>query len=422
MLLKNVRLIYTSNEILENKDVLIKGNIIEDIGTNLKADEYIDCSDKILIPGLINLHAHGGMSFLRGIEDDMELNDWLNKKIWPAEKKLTPQDIYYASLISYLESIRSGITTTVDAYFQVDEMELAASNSRIRAYLSPAIFSFQDFENYKKHKFLGTNNELVKPFVFIHSIYATDEKAIKNVNDFCNKNNIIKAIHLSETRNETIDCKNKYDLLPIQYLDSINFFDSKSLLVHCVWLTKDEIAILNKKDVAIAHCPISNMKLASGATMPLMELKNVNTGLGTDSVVSNNSLSIFSEMKQTGLLHKNHRWDPTVAKHEDILKMATVNGANALGRNDLAKIEKGCKADIVLLDANDFNLLGTDKDNLISNLVYSANTHNVVDVFIDGFQVLKNRQINFEIKDHNGNSLSLEGLRNKVSEFRKKLI
>lgn len=421
MLLKNIQLVYTGKEILENVDILIEDNKIKSIGSNLNATVEIDCSNKILMPGMVNLHAHAGMSFLRGIEDDMELDDWLNKKIWPAEKKLSSQDIYYSSLISYLESIKSGITTTVDTYFDIEQMEKAAINSNIRSFLSPAIFTKTDFDSYKKTNFIKNKNELTKPFVFIHSIYASEASAVTEVINYCREHDLIKAIHISETRNETIDCKNKFDLLPMQYLDTLNFFDGKTLLVHCVWLTKDEIRLLKNKQLSIAHCPISNMKLASGATLPLIELNGINVGLGTDSVVSNNSLSIFSEMKQTGLLHKNHRWDPTVAKHEDILKMGTVNGAKALGYNNLGLIQEDYLADLVLLNADDFNLLGTDKNNLISNLVYSANAQNVSDVIINGKHVVKNSQINFDLKDFDGNDLTITQLKEKVIEFRNKL-
>ena len=427
MLLKNIRFILTNEHIIENCDILIENNKIKSIKKNISTidKEVIDCSNKIILPGLINLHLHGGMNILRGISDDLELNEWLNTKIWPAEKKLNEKDIYYASLISYFENLFSGTTTIVDAYFEIDSMKKAAENSNIRAFLSPAIFNQNDIEKVKKNNFfLQKNNSKIKPFIFLHSIYATDKKTLNDTIDFCNKNNIIKAIHISETRNELIEIKNNTKLMPINYLLENNFFEKKSLLIHCIWLTKNEINLIKEKNTSIVHCPSSNMKLASGATLPLIECfnNNINIGLGTDSAVSNNCLDLFNELKLTALLQKHHRWDATVAKTNQIINMPFENGAKALGIDNLGSIKENNLADLISLNLNEFNLLDTDKNTLISNIIYSANRSNVCDVIVDGKILIKNKNLQTPILDFNGNEISLEKLKDIVNEIKNKIL
>ena len=212
--------------------------------------------------------------------------------------------------------------------------------------------------------------------------------------------------------------------MPINYLLENNFFEKKSLLIHCIWLTKNEINLIKEKNTSIVHCPSSNMKLASGATLPLIECfnNNINIGLGTDSAVSNNCLDLFNELKLTALLQKHHRWDATVAKTNQIINMPFENGAKALGIDNLGSIKENNLADLISLNLNDFNLLDTDKNTLISNIIYSANRSNVCDVIVDGKILIKNKNLQTPILDFNGNEISLEKLKDIVNEIKNKIL
>lgn len=419
MILKNCRYVVTQNinrEILENKDIFISDNIIESITSSKKIKEVtlkeekevdkktnttIDCSNKIVIPGLINLHTHIAMHSLRGLCDDEELNLWL-KKVVEKESKFDESTIAKNSESAINEMIRYGTTTFVDMYYPIKPIIKVAKEKEIRCILGSAIYSLLGNENKQFNETIkliknankvsnfdnngDKTNGMAKVVFAPHSIYTCSEKLLKKVSKYCNDEKQIKIIHLAETRNERVECFKKHKKLPLEYLDSIGFLDSNTILVHSIWLTKGELDIIKKRNCKIVHCPVSNMKLASGGVMPLTEMHNrkILVGLGTDSVVSNNNLDMFEEMKVCGLLHKQHRWDATAAPVQKILDMTTIDAAKIIGmESQLGSIEKGKFADIITLEMKD-NLLDTTKKNVLSNLVYSASGLNVSDVIVNG--------------------------------------
>jgi 5-methylthioadenosine/S-adenosylhomocysteine deaminase len=398
MLLHNCKYVVTQNakrEILENVDILIENDRIVGIGKGLKSkDEIIDCSQRIVMPGLINCHTHLPMSDMRGLSDDEELHEWLAKVI-AAEKKGTAKDRESAAELGVREALRTGTTTVCDHYWDREASIAAAKGIRM--------FYFADF--FTAHHALSAEEipgMLPKSHVATisvgmapHSIYGTDEKFLRAARAYATKHNLLLHMHVAETRKERAECKQTHGRLPVEYLEQIGFLGPDVMIAHAVWLTKGELDILAKHKVSVVHCPQSNMKLAGGGVMPLREMqeRGINVALGTDSVASNNSLDMFREMHVAALLHKHHYWDPTVADAQNILDMATRNGAKALHREDLGSIEESKKADIVMLDATDANLQPVEKHRLISHITYAANGFNVAETIVDGKLLLREKRL-----------------------------
>ncbi len=393
MLLKNCRFIVTQNksrEILEHTDVLIENGIIRKIGKTLTGSPKIDCKNKIVLPGLINCHTHIGMQSLRGICDDKELSDWLSLVI-SAEKKLTEKKIYENAIQACREMLASGTTSFCDMYYPVKPILRAVEKMHMHALLSPTIFAAIGTE---KKQFKETillmkkyqSNHLITIGFGPHSIYGATEKSLELIRRESDILQARKNIHIAETRKERVECFEKHKLLPVQYLEKIGFLDNKTILAHAVWLTKGELSLIAKAEAMVVHCPTSNMKLAGGGVMPLREMQNLGivVGLGTDSVASNNSLDMFSEMKMCGLLQKHHYWDPTMAPVQMILDMATINGAKILGKEkEIGSLEVGKKADIVVLEIGE-HLMPLTVRNVVSAIVYSAKGSDVRCTIVEG--------------------------------------
>jgi len=395
MLLKNCRYIITQDpqrRILEHCDLEIEGNVITRIAPSI-AKEGIDCSEKIVMPGLVNTHTHSGMHLLKGVCDDEQLKTWLDIVI-PKEKALTDAEITAGCEMACKEMILGGTTTFADLYWPIAPIASAAKKFNMRCLLFPALqnlaqggATLDDVERLLQEK-----DERVAYGVGAHSIYACDEATLQKASALAKRYGAMKLMHIAETRKERFDIQERTGKLPVEYLESIAWLDDKTLLVHAIWLTKAEIRLLKKFGVSISHCPVSNMKLASGGVMPLPEMhsEGVTVGLGTDSVASNNNLGLFEEMKVCGLLHKHHRWDARTAPLQNIVDMATIDGARALGMDkDIGSLEVGKKADIITLDLSSSRI--SPINNLLSAVVYAAQSADVCDVIIDGKTIVRDR-------------------------------
>ncbi len=404
MLLKNCRFVVTQNEkreILENVDIEIDGNKIEKIGKHLNPktkSKTIDCSDRIVMPGLINTHTHIGMHSLRGICDDEELPLWLDTVV-SAEKKFTAKHIQQNAEQACKEMLLSGTTTFVEMYTPVKPVLLGVKKHSIRAVLCPVIYEFLGNAKEQlacaKKLIDGFSHPLITLGLGAHSIYTCDEKTLKDIKYYAHRKNLLTPIHLAETRKERFDCFDKHRKLPAEYLASLGFLNEKTLLVHSIWLTKGEVRLIAQHKSSVAHCPVSNMKLSSGGVTPLMEMfeEGVVVGLGTDSVASNNSMDLFKEMMICGLLHKQHRWDPKAAPVQKLLDMATIDGAAAIGMHkEIGSLELGKKADILCLDLSE-NHWPLSKENVLSHLVYSTTSKNVSTVVVDGQIVVQGKKL-----------------------------
>jgi len=411
LLIKNCDWIVTQNssrQILRNASILVENSRITRIGRvgAASADVEIDGIGKIALPGLINAHTHLSMTLFRGYADDMQLQEWLEKKIWPLEARLTGEACYYGALLGSAEMIMSGTTTFVDMYFHMEDVAKAVVESGLRGFLAYGIIDLFDktkaqLEYSKAEKFFSYVRDLANPRVrFVlgpHAPYTCSAETLLWSKEFAERNAALVHIHLAETRKEQADSQKQHGMRVVEYLDKIGALSKNMLAAHCVWLTKTEVKLLANAGVRVAHCPVSNMKLASGGVAPLPEMFEVGlpVGLGTDGAASNNSLDMFDTMKVCALLHKAHRWDPTILDAQKVLDLATIDGARALSaEHEIGSIEAGKRADIILLDGRAPNMMPMHgKDTVVSDLVYSATSANVDTTIVDGRLLMTGRQI-----------------------------
>jgi 5-methylthioadenosine/S-adenosylhomocysteine deaminase len=383
-----------------------EGKIVE-LGQNIvssRNDETIDCRGKVMIPGIVNTHTHLAMTLLRGYADDLELKEWLEEKIWPLEKRLTADMVYSGALLGCLEMIRTGTTCFVDMYFFMERVADAVKESGLRGLLSHGIIdppNKADKERDRKRtlalsqyiKRLGEPR--VRFIVGPHSPYTCDQDTLLWCKEIAEKEDTIVGIHVAETRGEQARSEENKKARVVDYLDRIGFLSDRVLAAHAVWLTKSEVKLLGKRGARVAHCPVSNMKLASGGVAPVPEMweASVPVGLGTDGPASNNSLDMFETMKMCALIHKAYRWDPTIAPAQRVLDMATIDGAKCIGmEKTIGSLEPGKMADIVLVDLQDPNMIPVHNGaTIVSDLVYSANGNNVDTTIVNGNVLMANR-------------------------------
>lgn len=404
ILIRNATII-TQNakrEILEG-DILISKGRIEKVGKGLKekAEEKIDAKGKLVFPGLVNTHTHVAMTLLRGYGDEMRLQEWLGKKIWPAEAKVKPDDVYWGSMLGIAEMIRSGTTAFNDMYVVgLEKIAEAAEKGGVRASIALGMFDKvpgHDLEgelkaNWKFVSGLESRSGRVKPAVSCHAPYTCSEELIRKGKEFAEKKNLQFHIHVAETRKEVLDSLREKGKRPIDHLNSLGVLDEKTVLAHAVYVTKREIGLAGKAKAAVSHNPISNMKLAGGGVCPISEFAaaGANATLGTDGAASNNSLNMLETLKMAALLQKNFYWDPLAISAQQVLDFATLNGAKALGIN-AGSVEEGKLADLAFADLRMANL--APYHNHVANLVYAMNPANVTDVMVDGKFVMRERRI-----------------------------
>ena len=346
---------------------------------------------KILLPGLINAHNHLGMGSLRGLYDDQELDEWLGY-IKAAEGKFTAEEVGESVKRGCQESLRFGTTTLFDSYRLFPEkVKKVLQESKLRVFYSASKSNKKIVELLKGS---GITPVLSAHSVHTHKEYSEDEATLKEIQALSKKHTLLKMMHIGETRLERFKTLEATGKLPIEYLESLGFLDEKALLIHCIWLTKAELKLIAKRGAKVIHCPISNMKTSSGGVMPLLEMwaAGVTVGLGTDSVVSNNNLDMFEEMKVCALLHKQHRWDPAAVSAQKVLDMATVENAKCLGiEKEVGSIELGKKADLILLNIG-LHLEPCTKKNVVSHLVYAVQGSDINDVIVEGKSVLRDQK------------------------------
>lgn len=353
-----------------------------------KPKRTIDCTNKVLMPGLYNCHSHAGMTLFRGYANDRTLEDWLFNYLIPAESKLTPQLVRTGTMLAMAEMLSSGTVAFSDMYCYMDTVAQAADEVGMLANICNGVVGMDEgFDFYKCNEYIQTMRSLeagydkkdgrIKTDASIHGVYTshppTWEKAVK----FAQKHKLQMHVHLSETKREHENCVKTYGLTPTQVFAKHGVFDVPCLAAHGVWATDEDIEILAEKNVTVAHNPLSNLKLASGiAPVIKMQEKGVNVALGTDGVASNNSHDLFEEIKMASLLQKYITNDTKTLPAAAALKMATINGAKAQGRaHESGMLAQGYDADILLIDFN--NPRQTMCYDPILNLVYSTSGRDV---------------------------------------------
>lgn len=402
ILLKNTEYL-TADGTVSQADIAIDGNEITRIGnseSDWRPDRIIDCTGKLAIPGLVNAHTHAAMTLFRSYADDMLLMDWLQQKIWPAEANLTAKDVYWGTQLAIAEMIRSGTTTFADMYFFMPEVAQAVAESGIRAVLARGMAgvapnaqqALQESEAFFR-QFHGTADGRITVMLGPHAPYTCPPEYLVKVVDLAQKLGAEIHIHLAETAGEVAECQTAYGKSPIALMNELGVLDCGVLAAHCVHLTAEDIAIMQNKQVRVAHNPGSNMKLASGiAPLPAMLKAGLTVGLGTDGAASNNNLDILEELRLTALLHKVNHHDPLVIPAQTALHLATTGGAEAVGLGRATgRLATGYKADITLLDMS--GLHWYPRHDRLSLLTYSAMAGDVHTVIINGEVVLDNRRL-----------------------------
>lgn len=390
----------------ENISVAVAGDRIVEIGPNLaKKYPQAEClahPHGLIMPGLINTHTHAAMSCFRGLADDLPLMEWLQEHIFPREARLTSEIVYQSTLLSLCEMIKSGTTSFNDMYLFAKDVARAAAASGMRAWLGEVLYDFPspnygEPENgfaYTEELFeLYADNELVTVTVNPHSVYTCSPALLERLAAQAEEKQALYHIHLSENQDEVNTCTERYDCSPVQHLENLGLLNERVVAAHGVMVSEEEIALLAERRVKLAHCPESNMKLASGAApVPAMLEQGLTVGLGTDGSASNNNVDMFGEMNSAAKMHKVVRMDPTVMNAARTLHVATLGGAAVLGAEaEIGSLAVGKKADLIMLDMDQPHL--TPVYNPVSHLVYAAGGGDVLHSIINGQVVMRDRQL-----------------------------
>ncbi|MCX6661835.1 MAG: amidohydrolase [Euryarchaeota archaeon] len=367
----------------------------------LEAEYKIDGTNRLVLPGLINTHTHIPMTLFRGYGDDMLLGDWLAQRIWHVEAKLDKKAVEIGTELGLLEMISSGTTSYLDMYFFEEAIAKVTERVGMRGFLGFALIDF-DTPEYKAEELIQQceqfvrrwkNNALISPLIAPHSTYSCKPETLQNALEVATKYHVPLHTHCSETRDEVYDVEKKYGVRPVEQLKKHGLLQKNTILAHCGWITKNEILDMKNAGVSVSHCPVSNMKIATGGFTPVPELldAHVPVGLGTDGAASNNTLDMFETMKFCALVHKNHRWDPTVLPAQTVVDLATLGGAACLDmKNTLGSLEEGKAADLIMIDLKKPHL--TPLHDPVSHLVYAVRGTDVCTTIVNGTPLMLEKE------------------------------
>ncbi len=403
--LKNILAILPAGEEdqVVQTDIYVDGSRIAAIGEaprGFQAEKIIDGTDRLVIPGLINCHTHSYMAFMRNIADDLSFNDWLFGTIDPIEQRMSDEDTYWGACLAILEMMKSGTTCFNDMQMNIHQTTRAVRESGMRAVICRGLVGEGDNEagsvrlrEAYEERDAASDCDRLSFLLGPHAPYTCDEAYMRIVAAEARKNHMGIHIHLSESQSEIEQIREQYGCTPIEMADRNGLFDVPAITAHCVQATEHDLDILKEKGVSVVTNPASNMKLGNGfAPVPAMLKKGINVCLGTDGAASNNSLNMFQELRLLTLIHKGVRRTPQCISAREGLRIATINGAKALGmETEIGSIEVGKKADLAILNLNTPSL--NPRNNLIAGLAYSANGSEVETVIIDGQITMENRQV-----------------------------
>ena len=348
-------------------------------------DREIDCEGNLLMPGFKDAHTHSGMTLLRSYADDLPLNDWLNQQVFPVEAKLTDEDIYELTKLAVLEYLTSGITAVFDMYLTPYSIYKAFDEMGMRGVQVGGVNNFSQSPELLEEYYLNLNGKspLQSFMLGFHAEYTCSQELLMKISEIAHKYKAPVFTHLSETKAEVEGCRERYGMTPVAFLDSLGMFDYGGGGYHCVHVTEEDIAIMKKRGMYAVSNPGSNTKLASGIAPITQFLKaGVPVALGTDGPASNNCLDMFREMFLVTGLAKLKEEDAAAVDAMDVLKMATVNGAHAMGLGEADVIAEGKLADLIMIDLKTPNM--QPLNNIAKNIVYSGSKINVKMTMIGG--------------------------------------
>ena len=402
LLIKNATVVLPDGQ-TKTANIAVEGSKILAIGeapADFIAEQTIDAKDMLAIPGFVNAHTHASMTLLRSYADDMELMTWLNDHIWPVEAKMISNDIYWGAALAAVEMIQSGTTTFADMYGPfMERVADVVTESGMRGVLSRGIIGVapdgekkleENISLYEDYN--GAANGRIKVMFGPHAPYTCPPEFLKKVAAAAQRLGAEVHIHMNETKAEIEQITKQYGKRPFEYVEDTGLFESPTLAAHCVHLSDDEIAIIKKHHIRVAHNPGSNMKLESGiAPVPRLLKEGVTVALGTDGTSSNNNLDMLQEVQLAALLHKVNEYDPLAVPAFEALKMGTEYGAKAVGLDGIGRIAPGAKADIVLVSMK--GAAWVPRFNEVSLLVYSGSAADVDTVICDGKVLMQHREI-----------------------------
>jgi len=398
-----------SRRVIENGAIAIGAGRILAVGpraelqSQYSAAETIDARDRMIIPGLINGHTHIPMTLFRGLADDIDLQEWLTKYIFPAEaKNVTEEFVRAGTRLGLAEMIRGGTTTYCDMYYFEDAIADETAKAGVRGVLGETVIDFPVADNKTNaeamayvEKFVSRwkGNDLIVAAIAPHAPYTVSEEHLKAIRAFSDRTGVPIVTHISETKREVDDSVKAKGTSPINYLERIGFLNNRVIAAHVVWPTGDELEILKRRGVGVVHNPQSNMKLASGvAPVPKMMADGMLVGLGTDGAASNNDLNMWEEMDTAAKLHKVFSGDPKVMTAQQAFELATIRGAGALHlEKEIGSIETGKRADIVMVERDSLNQIPLY--NIYSDLVYATKASDVRSVIINGRILMRDRKL-----------------------------
>lgn len=394
-------------EVIKEGVIAVKDGVISYVGKvaeapKIDAEKVFEGRGKVAMPGLINCHTHVAMPLFRGLAEDVALEKWLSEFIWPLEAKLRPQDVYAGALLGCLEMIKNGVTCFADMYFFESKVAEAVEKAGLRAVLSSGILEAGDLERGEKmfqeavefaEAYQGYADGRITTCLGPHAVFTCSKELLAKVREKASQIGVGIHVHVAESKEMAEKIRKESGFSEVGLLEKLGFLGDDVLAAHCIHLTREDIAVLAKRDVKVAHNPVANMKLAQGVAK-VRELTDmgVTVGLGTDGAASNNSLNMFESMKVAALLQKTSCEDPTALPSRKVLEMTTSEGAEALGlEKKIGTLEVGKRADIILVDLKKPNLVPLH--DLYGSLVYSAHGCDVDSVIVDGEILMKDREV-----------------------------
>jgi len=374
-----------------------------EIESRYTSRQRVNASGKVIAPGLINGHTHVPMVLFRGLADDLDLQEWLTKYIFPAEaKNVTEEFVRVGARLGLAEMIRGGTTTYCDMYYFEDAIADETAKAGVRGVLGETIIDFPVADNKTNaegmayvEKFVARwkGHDLIVPAIAPHAPYTVSEEHLKAARAFSDRTGAPIVTHIAETKREVDDMVKAKGASPVAYLERIGFLNDRVIAAHMVWPQGTDIAILKKRGVGVVHNPQSNMKLASGvAPVPRMLSEKLFVGLGTDGAASNNDLNMWEEMDTVAKLHKVFTGDPKVISAQEAFELATIRGAQALHlEKEIGSLETGKRADVLVIDRDTLNQIPLY--NIYSDLVYATKAADVETVIINGRLIMRNRRL-----------------------------
>lgn len=388
--------------VLRNADVAIEGERIVAVGqapADFQPDEVVEARHRVLMPGFVNAHTHAPMTFERGWAEDLPLDRWFNERVWVVESQLTDEDVYWGAMLAAAEMIRSGTVAFADHYFYMDRVAEAVEQSGLRGLLAWCVFGEEgnigtdlpgtvDFVQ----RWQGAAGDRIHTVLGPHSPYMCEPRFLARTAAVAARLGVGIHIHLAESQAQVDNSLARYDRTPVELLEANGVFDVPVIAAHCIYVNAVDQAILARRGVTVVQCPNCHMKLGMGVTpVPALLAQGVNVALGTDGPASSNDLNMLKEARLAALIQKLHHADPEVMPGDLPLRMATQNGARALGWPDSGAIVPGNRADLILLDCDKPHW--RPRHDLVANLLHSAQAGDVSDVMVAGRWLMRDRRI-----------------------------